>query len=132
MEFTEDDDGLTCEWHPSKYFQGWTGILHGGIQATLLDEIASWTVTVKLGKSGVTSELVVRYRKPVPVNDKPLMIKGRVREIRRNIAIIDAFLYDHDGKLCSQAECKYFTFSDEVSKRDYNYPGREAFYNPPF
>lgn len=80
----------------------------------------------------MTSELVVRYRHPVPVNDKPLIVKGKVRDVRRNIAIIDAFLYDHEGKLCTQAECKYFTFSDEISKRDFNYPGKEAFYNHTF
>ena len=57
MDFIEEEDGIYSYWTPEKHFQGWMGILHGGIQATLLDEIASWVVFVKLGKSGVTSEI---------------------------------------------------------------------------
>jgi len=128
MKFTEDEEGLSCEWIPPEHFQGWIGVLHGGIQATLLDEIASWIVFVKLGKSGVTSELKVRYKHPVKMSDKPLTIRATLRDMYRNIAVIDAFLYDYEGKLCAQAECKYFTFSDEVGKSQYYYPGKEAFY----
>jgi uncharacterized protein (TIGR00369 family) len=128
MKFTENDEGLNCEWIPPEHFQGWMGVLHGGIQATLLDEIASWIVFVKLGKSGVTSELKVRYKHPVRMSDKPLTINAKLKEMHRNIAIIDTFLYDHEGKLCAQGECKYFTFSDEAGKSQYFYPGKEAFY----
>ncbi len=128
MNFAEDEDGISCLWDPEDRFQGWIGVLHGGIQATLLDEIASWVVFVKLGKSGVTSELKVRYKKAVRMDKKPLKIKGIMREMQRNIAVIDTYLYDSEGVLCAQGECKYFTFSDDVAKKDYFYPGQEAFY----
>jgi uncharacterized protein (TIGR00369 family) len=128
LSFMETEEGLFCEWLPETQFQGWIGVLHGGIQATLLDEIASWVVFVKCGISGVTSELKVRYKKAVKMTEKPIKLKGELREMQRNIAIIDCYLYDSDGLLCAQAECKYFTFNDEVSKRDYLYPGKDAFY----
>jgi uncharacterized protein (TIGR00369 family) len=128
MHFIEEEDGLYSYWKPEEHFQGWIGILHGGIQATLLDEIASWVVFVKLGKSGVTSELKIRYKKAVEMKKTPLFIKGVMREMQRNIAVIDTYLYDSEGILCAQGECKYFTFSDETGKRDYYYPGKEAFY----
>ena len=38
-------------------FAGFHDILHGGIQATMMDEIASWVVLVKLDTSGVTYPL---------------------------------------------------------------------------
>ncbi len=128
MKFIENEDGLTCKWNPDNHFQGWMGVLHGGIQATLLDEIASWVVFVKLGKAGVTSELKVRYRQSLQITGKPLIIKGFLREMLRNIAVIDTYLYDSEGKLCAQGECKYFTFNDDVSKNEYFYPGKDAFY----
>lgn len=128
MNFVEFEDGLSSEWVPEDHFQGWMGVLHGGIQASLMDEIASWVVFVKLGKSGVTSEMKVRYKHPVKMSEKPLKIKGILREMQRNIAVIDTFLYDDEGKLCAQGECKYFTFSDEVAKEKYFYPGKEAFF----
>ena len=39
--------------------------LHGGIQATLADEISSWVVFRKFQTSGVTSRMEVRYHKPI-------------------------------------------------------------------
>jgi uncharacterized protein (TIGR00369 family) len=128
MQFAETEEGLESKWLPPEHFQGWMGVLHGGIQATLLDEIASWVVFVKLGKSGVTSELKVRYKKAVKMSGECLIIKGVFREMQRNIAVIDTYLYDNTGILCAQGECKYYTFSDEVGKSEYYYPGKNEFY----
>ncbi len=128
MNFIEEEDSVTCSWEPDSKFQGWIGILHGGIQATLLDEIASWVVFVKLGKSGVTSELKVRYKKTAKMTKQPMKIRGVFREMQRNIALIDSYLYDSGGELCAQGECKYFIFPDDVAKEKYFYPGKEAFY----
>jgi uncharacterized protein (TIGR00369 family) len=129
MNFIETEHGLECSWQPPSYFQGWINVLHGGIQASLMDEIASWVVFVKLGVSGVTSELKVKYKKAVEMTNKPITIKAQLREMQRNIAIIDCFLHDHESKLCATAECKYFTFNEEVSKESYLYPGIDAFYD---
>ena len=41
LEFIEDGEYLKSEWQPEDKFQGYINILHGGIQATLLDEIAN-------------------------------------------------------------------------------------------
>ena len=38
MEFYEDGDDIVCIWEPDLNYQSWIGTLHGGIQATLLDE----------------------------------------------------------------------------------------------
>ena len=31
MEFFEDGDDVVSYWHPQEHFQGWTGVMHGGI-----------------------------------------------------------------------------------------------------
>ena len=38
LEFWEDGDELVAKWQPRKSLEGWMGVLHGGIQATLLEE----------------------------------------------------------------------------------------------
>lgn len=45
MEFFEDGDEIISRWKPRPEFQGWINTLHGGIQATLADEISSWVVS---------------------------------------------------------------------------------------
>jgi len=60
MTFYEDDEELVSVWDPKDHFHGYLNILHGGIQATLMDEISSWVVYIKLRTAGFTSKLNVR------------------------------------------------------------------------
>ena len=57
MEFYEDGDEIVSKWVPEARFQGWLNTLHGGIQATLLDEICAWVIARKLQTAGVTSRM---------------------------------------------------------------------------
>ena len=64
LSFLNEGEYIVARWLPQPQFQGYHNLLHGGIQATLLDEIASWYVYARLHTAGVTSRLAVRYRKP--------------------------------------------------------------------
>jgi uncharacterized protein (TIGR00369 family) len=55
-------------------YQGATGYLHGGIIATLLDEVMAKVSRFK-DDHAVTGELTVEYRKPVPVAEE-LVVEG--------------------------------------------------------
>lgn len=128
LDFVEEDDSIIAEWTPDSNYQGYHGILHGGIQATLLDEIASWVVYVKLKRSGVTSSLNIRYLKPVKISDGKIKLEAKVRQMRRNIAEIEARLTNNQGETCAEGTITYFTFSEEKSK-DLYYPGHDEFYH---
>ena len=73
----------TCraEFVPPRKFQGWQGILHGGIVSTLLDEALAHAVGGPErgggGSGSVTAELTVRFRKPVPIGQS-VILEGRV------------------------------------------------------
>ena len=118
MEFFEDGEDIVSIWQPTENFQGWFHTLHGGIQSVLLDEICGWVVMRKLQTGGVTSKMETRYLRPVPTNGGPLTIKSRLREMRRNIAVIDAEIYDAEGRVCSKAVCTYFTYPQETARRE--------------
>ena len=118
MEFYEDGEDIVSFWQPTENFQGWFHTLHGGIQSVLLDEICGWVVMRKLQTGGVTSKMETRYLRPVPTNGGQITIKARLRELRRNIAIIDAEIYDADGQVCSKAVCTYFTYPQEKAREE--------------
>ena len=40
MEFFRDGEEFWSEWSPKEQFDGWKGVVHGGIQVTLMDEIS--------------------------------------------------------------------------------------------
>jgi acyl-coenzyme A thioesterase PaaI-like protein len=128
MQFFEEGDEIISIWEPKDHFQGYGHILHGGIQTTLLDEIASWVVFAKLKTGGVTSKIETQFKKPVYTNKGKITLKARLHEMKRNIARIYTSLYDSENNLCSEGFVDYFTFSEEVSRKRLRYPGYDAFF----
>ena len=75
MEVNEDGDEIVSKWVPEARFQGWLNTLHGGIQATLLEEICAWVIARKLQTAGVTSRMETQYLKPIHTTDSHLTLK---------------------------------------------------------
>ena len=121
MEFFEDGDEVVSRWKPQPQFQGWIDTLHGGIQSVLLDEICAWVIIRKLQTTGVTSKMETRYMKSISTNDPYVTLRASIQEIRRNIIIIEARLYNCKDELCTKAVCTYFTFSKEKSKEEMHF-----------
>jgi Conserved hypothetical protein len=122
MGFFEDGDDIICEWKPINYMQGYHNMLHGGIQATLIDEIASWYVQIKFKTAGVTSSMNVKYIKPVSMLNDKITLKASLKKKRRNLIDMEVELRNANDELCAKGEVTYFTFSQEVARRDFSYP----------
>lgn len=127
MNFFEEDDYIQSKWLPQKDFQGFENVLHGGIQTTLMDEIASWVVFVKLKTAGFTTQMNIKLIKSVLISKGEITIKAKLQEQKRNLAFIHVEIYDSENILCSQGEFVYFTFSQDQAKQKFNYPGSENF-----
>ncbi|MDR0658040.1 MAG: PaaI family thioesterase [Mediterranea sp.] len=121
MEFYEDGGEVVCIWKPRPEYQGWIDTLHGGIQAVLLDEICAWVTLRKLQATGVTSRMETRYMKPVMTTEDHVTLRAHIVEVRRNIVIVEACLYNSGDELCTKALCTYFTFSREKSKNEMHF-----------
>lgn len=128
MNFFEDGDFVISEWEPTGFLQGYHNILHGGIQATLLDEIGSWFVQVKIKTAGVTSSMNIRYLNPVSVVDGKIKLRASMIKKRRNLVDIKAELFDANDKLCAEAELTYFTFPIEVAVKKMHFPDHNEFF----
>ena len=115
MEFYEDGDEIVCQWRPTDEYVGWIDTLHGGIQATLLDELGGWVVLRKLQAGSVTSRMELRYRKPVRVSAGALTLRASITNQRRNIIDIEGRLYDGNGQLCTEATFVYFLLPKDSS-----------------
>lgn len=128
MEFFEDGEYIISNWEPKKHLAGYGNVLHGGIQSTILDEIASWLVYTKLKTAGVTANLNVKYKNAVYTDKGKLTVRAKLIEQDRKFATIHAELFDPQDKLCCEGEIRYFIFPLEVAKQKYHYPGHEAFF----
>lgn len=128
LSFVDEGEYLTASWVPKDYFEGYKNMLHGGIQATLIDEIASWYVYAKLNVAGVTSKLEVRYKKPVYTNKGNIKLRAKLVGIKRNLADFEVELLDSNDVLCAFGHVQYFTFNEKVSREKFWYPGPDTFF----
>jgi len=127
MEFYETEDGVMAQWTPTRDYEGYYNHLHGGIQATLLDEVGSWIVPTKLGSSGVTRTITVNYHKSVFINQGMITIKAQLISFLDNIALVKAQIEDNEGTPRATATIEYFVFPEDVARKRFYFPGKEQF-----
>ena len=72
-------------------FQGWNGIVHGGIITTAIDEVMAYAVGSATGKTGVTAELTIRFKKPVRIGEE-YEISAEVVEFNRRKAVVKGYV----------------------------------------
>jgi uncharacterized protein (TIGR00369 family) len=127
MEFFKHGDEIVCKWDPNEHFQGFHDVLHGGIQSTMMDEIASWVVFIFLDTAGVTYQLSTRFRKPVQVSKGTVTVRAKLLRQEKRVAEIEARLYDGAEHLCSESQVNYFVLPREKAISEMHFPGKEAF-----
>ena len=129
MRFCEEGQEVLSFWEPRDYFQGYGYILHGGIQATLMDELASWAVFLKLKTAGVTSRIDIQFRKPAYTNKGKIVLRATVKESTKSHAVIKVLLEDSEENLCSEADIAYTLFSPKLAQKRLYYPGYDSFFS---
>jgi len=87
-------------------FQGWAGIVHGGLVATVLDEALVYAAAAK-GLRCVTGEITVRFIKPASTGVS-YTLKGRFVEDKGRIVLAESELLDDRGKEVATATGKLF------------------------
>jgi acyl-coenzyme A thioesterase PaaI-like protein len=85
---TEPDTSVSAEWQASSEFEGYSGVLHGGVISTLLDEAMAKAVAANHWQA-MTVELTVRYRHHVATGEV-LRIRGRIKERKKRRILTEA------------------------------------------
>ncbi len=80
------------------YYCGFEGIVHGGITALLLDEIAAWTLGVNKVKMGFTLKSTNEYLHPVPT-EKELILMGKILKEKDDIITIYSEVKNREGEV---------------------------------
>ncbi|MGE5340109.1 MAG: PaaI family thioesterase [Candidatus Omnitrophota bacterium] len=89
-----------------QHFQGWTGIVHGGLISTVLDEIMFHAAFHRVPQKMATVEMTVRFKKPARI-DKTFTLTGKVIDIKRRLICAEGHLIDSDHVLVASASGKF-------------------------
>src|SRR5437867_242058 len=83
MRFENTGSEAVCDFEVPARYQGWQGIVHGGMVALMLDEAVGWAGW-HAGHPGVTGKLEVRYRQPLELGER-VRVVGRVDRVQRTL-----------------------------------------------
>ncbi len=98
-------DEIETTFTAPEHFQGYPGVLHGGIVASILDEVSG---RAHMGSDPAaprfmfTGRMEVKYRKNVPIG-QPLKIIGKAGKSKGKTAEAWAGIYDQSGELLAEA-----------------------------
>ncbi len=120
--FLELDTGeLLGAFVPAEHHQGYPGRLHGGIASTLLDETIGRAISIADPDVwGVTVELNVRFRKPVPLDEEVRAVARITRDSRRLFEGTGEIVLA-DGTVAVEASGKYMKMPiEDIVDRDFD------------
>ena len=78
-------------WTPGKHHQGYTGVVHGGLLSTLLDEAMAYAAMSVAGFCA-TADISVKFRKPVHTGEEVrieaelIERRGRILKLRATVS----------------------------------------------
>lgn len=106
--FYETEKGeVACIFTPRQEHQSYPGRLHGGVSAAILDELIGRAIMIKEPNTwGVTCELNVKYKKPVPL-DISLKAVGRITDVNRKLFKAEGEIYLPNGDIAVIASGLY-------------------------
>lgn len=115
-------DGVLATVIVPGHFQGFRGIVHGGIVTGLMDDAMWWAVFAVHGAVTLTAELTTRYRHPVPVSTAlevcAMVAPGR----NRRLFACTAHISHPGGQVLAEAAGKFLVAPPELAaalRRDF-------------
>ncbi len=104
LELIPDPDGygVSASFVPPRRTEGYTGLVHGGIITTVLDEVMAWSLA-RHGIWAVTAQLTTRYRRPVVLGEATTATGYLLRDRGRSIEMRGEIRRDADDTLLADA-----------------------------
>jgi len=106
--FELDNNELLAIFKPREEHQSYPGRLHGGIISTILDEAIGRAIMIHSEGDiwGVTVDLQIRFKKPVPLHEE-LRVIGRITKDSSRFFEGTGELLLQDGSIAAEGRGKY-------------------------
>lgn len=102
LNFKWDGKTARSEFIPSKFHQGWPGIVHGGIITSIIDESMSYLTHRFQGIACLTAKLQIRFKRPAMIGEPLVVIASTIRNTRKLLETKARILSKKDGSLVAE------------------------------
>jgi uncharacterized protein (TIGR00369 family) len=116
-----------AEFQPDARWEGYPGVVHGGIIGAMLDDLMFHAVYSVIKQVAVTASIEVRFRRPARIGDRLFCQArvgeagrrpapaaspgGRARERHSRFVEVEGEIRDQEGRLVATARSKYILLS---------------------
>jgi len=122
--FADDERGeVFTRIKPEEHFAGFPGILHGGVQCALVDEVAFWAMFDRLKRIGVTVKVEMDFLNAVKTSSS-LEVRGKIERIQGRRVFVNVKILSEEGEVCTRAKVVYYIPKKEIA---FKIMGRERF-----
>ena len=97
MRFERDGETVRTRLTLGEGYDGPPGILHGGLQAMICDELAGWTLVGLRGRIGLTTSMNLRYMRSLRLDQEVVGVGRIIAEEVGGIATVRCAL-EQNGK----------------------------------
>lgn len=105
--YENDENELEAYFTPTDNHQGYPERLHGGVAASILDEVIGRAIQINAPDIwGVTTDLKIKYRKPLPLGSE-LKVVGRITNDTRMMFEGTGEILTPDGDVAISAHGTY-------------------------
>jgi uncharacterized protein (TIGR00369 family) len=114
LQFYTDGEKVVSWFQVPAHLSGWDRIFHGGLIATMLDEVMGWTALHILKRMTLTREITIEFLKPVYVGEE-IRIEGKPCGVRgEREAVMRGLLFNQKDELCARATGYFALFTLEA------------------
>jgi uncharacterized protein (TIGR00369 family) len=113
--FRKGEDAAEAMCDPEITFMGYDGLLHGGVAASLLDEIMIKAV-LAAGRLVVTGRMTVKYHAPITLGS-PLRLDGRIVTRRGRVFETEGRIFRGEDAPLATAIGTYVEVTGETQER---------------
>ncbi|MBI1842166.1 MAG: PaaI family thioesterase [Verrucomicrobia bacterium] len=112
LQMRGDGKCVRAAFIPRPEHAGFTHAVHGGITATVLDEIMAWAIIDSTRRAAYSAEFTIRYQRPIRVGETTEAM-GEVTVNRRNkLFETRGEIRNAQGEICAVATGKYMALRD--------------------
>lgn len=115
LMFHREGEEVLADFTASQYHQGWPGVVHGGVIATVMDEAMNYASYFE-GLHCVTGKMEVRFRQPLSVGC-PVQVSAIIRRKNRKVVESKAKVVTEDGVVVAEGTALMYIVDEEPPER---------------